>query len=325
MEKLQQIADQIEKSMDRLHFEGKPANLYDPLNYILQLGGKRMRPVLTLLGCDLFYGDIKKAVQPAMGIEVFHNFTLMHDDIMDKAPLRRGQETVHKKWNEPTAILSGDIMLVKAYELMMKVDGIQMVKVLELFNQTAIGVCEGQQMDMDFEIRSDVSVEEYLEMISLKTAVLLGCALKTGALVAGADESQADLLYDYGVNMGIGFQLMDDVLDVYGDTAKVGKQIAGDILSDKKTWLLLKALEVANDDQKAMLNKWIGNRNAEDASRKIEEVKAVYEALNLRSMAIELSDSYFHKAERLLEAIAVEKERKLPLTAYSNLIRERVS
>ncbi len=325
MKRLEELSDQIEKSMERLHFAGEPANLYDPLNYILALGGKRMRPLLTLLGCDLFHGDIKKAVQPALGIEVFHNFTLMHDDIMDKAPLRRGQATVHQKWNEPTAILSGDLMLVKAYELMMKVDGVQMVKVLELFNQTAAGVCEGQQMDMDFESRDSVTVEEYIQMITLKTAVLLGCALKTGALVASAHENDAELLYDYGVNMGIGFQLMDDILDVYGDSAKVGKQVAGDILSDKKTWLLLKAFELAKGEELATLNRWIGQRDPAQAEAKIAAVKEVYERLNIRTLATELSENYFLKAERLLEAIPVEKERKLSLLAYSELIKERVS
>ncbi|TNE81906.1 MAG: polyprenyl synthetase family protein [Bacteroidetes bacterium] len=325
MKRLEELSDQIEKSMERLHFSGEPANLYDPLNYILSLGGKRMRPLLTLLGCDLFHGDIKKAVQPALGIEVFHNFTLLHDDIMDQAPLRRGQATVHKKWNEPTAILSGDLMLVKAYELMMKVDGVQMVKVLELFNQTAAGVCEGQQMDMDFEKSDSVSVNDYIQMITLKTAVLLGCGLKTGALVASAHESDADLLYDYGVNMGIGFQLMDDVLDVYGDTAKVGKQVAGDILSDKKTWLLLKAFELAEGEDLAILNKWVGERDTTKSEEKIAAVKGVYERLNIRQLATELSENYFLKAERLLDAIPVEKERKLPLLAYSELIKERVS
>lgn len=325
MKRLQELSDQMEKSMERLHFSGEPANLYDPLNYILSLGGKRMRPLLTLLGCDLFHGDIKKAVQPALGIEVFHNFTLMHDDIMDKAPLRRGQATVHHKWNEPTAILSGDLMLVKAYELMMKVDGVQMVKVLDLFNQTAAGVCEGQQMDMDFESRDSVTVDEYIRMITLKTAVLLGCALKTGALVASAHDNDAELLYDYGVNMGIGFQLMDDILDVYGDSAKVGKQVAGDILSDKKTWLLLKAIELAEGEDLAILKKWIGQRDASQSADKIAAIKGVYERLNIRQLATELSENYFLKAERLLEAIPVEKERKLPLLAYSELIKERVS
>jgi len=323
MEKLQHFHELIDNSFQRFKFEGKPNNLYDPLNYIMGLGGKRMRPVLTLIGCELFHGDPGKALYPAMGVEVFHNFTLMHDDIMDQAPLRRGQQAVHQKWNEPTAILSGDLMLVKAYELIMRVDGIQLPKVLEVFNQTATGVCEGQQMDMDFESRDDVSVDEYIQMISLKTAVLLGCSLKIGALIAKADEEYAELLYDYGVNMGVGFQLMDDILDVFGDAEKVGKQHAGDILSDKKTYLLLKTLELVEKEDEAELKSFIGNTSS-DPVQKINAVKGLYEKYNVRELTQELSDQYFNKANRLLEAIPVEEERKLSLRQYTETIKKRI-
>ncbi len=323
MDKLQHFQDLIEKSIYRLEFKGKPESLYAPMKYILDLGGKRMRPCLTLIACDMFHGDVGKALTPALGIEVFHNFTLVHDDIMDQAPLRRGQKTVHHKWNEPTAILSGDLMLIKAYELIMRIDGIQMTKALEVFNGVATGVCEGQQMDMEFESREDVTVEEYLEMIGLKTAVLLGGALKIGALVAKADDEYAELIYDYGVNMGIGFQLMDDILDVFGDSEKVGKQEAGDILSDKKTFLLLKVLELADSNDSKVLKGLIGNTKV-DHTEKIQTIKELYAKYSIREIATDLSEQYFIKASRLLEAIPVEEERKLPLRQYAEIIKNRI-
>lgn len=324
MEELSRYQQLIENMLERHRFVGKPANLYDPLNYLMGLGGKRLRPMLTLIACDMMHGDVGKAVMPALGIEVFHNFTLMHDDIMDEAPLRRGQETVHKKWNTATAILSGDLMLVKAYEMMMMSEGLSRIKILEVFNKTAIEVCEGQQFDMDFESRDDVSVADYLKMIELKTAVLLGCALKTGALVAGADESDADLLYDFGISTGMGFQLMDDILDVFGDADQVGKQEAGDIISDKKTFLLLEAYSRANATQKAELDRWIGHR-AVDPAAKVAAVKAVYAELEIEKAAKEKAAEYFAKADRLLEAVNVEADRKQKLRNYAEYLKTRIS
>ncbi|MBI1223282.1 MAG: polyprenyl synthetase family protein [Bacteroidetes bacterium] len=324
MEELSRYQQLIENMLERHRFEGKPANLYDPLNYLMGLGGKRLRPMLTLIACDMMHGDIGKAVMPAIGLEVFHNFTLMHDDIMDEAPLRRGSETVHMKWNMPTAILSGDLMLVKAYEWMMMSEGLTRIKILETFNKTATEVCEGQQFDMDFESRDDVTVPEYLKMIELKTAVLLGCALKVGALVAEADESDADLLYDFGISTGIGFQLMDDILDVFGDASKVGKQDAGDILADKKTFLLLEAYARADESQKRELNRWIGHK-AHDPKTKIDAVKAVYKVLNIEEIARQKANEYFMKAEHLLDAVKVESSRKQKLRNYAEYLKNRIS
>ncbi|MDX5320037.1 MAG: polyprenyl synthetase family protein [Bacteroidota bacterium] len=324
MEELKRYQQLIESMLERNRFAGNPQSLYDPLNYLLDLGGKRLRPMLTLIACEMMHGDPGKAIMPALGIEVFHNFTLMHDDIMDEAPLRRGQATVHKKWNTATAILSGDLMLVKAYEWMMKSEGLARIKVLELFTKTAAEVCEGQQMDMEFESRTVVTVADYMKIIEIKTAVLLGCSLKTGAFIAQADESDADLLYDFGIYTGIGFQLMDDILDVFGDAEKVGKQEAGDILSDKKTFLLLEAYARANAQQKAELNKWIGHKaiNPED---KVKAVKAVYAELEIEKLARQKAEEYFVKADRLLEAVKVESTRKQVLRNYAEYLKNRIS
>ncbi|MHB1278304.1 MAG: polyprenyl synthetase family protein [Bacteroidia bacterium] len=323
MEDLTRYQQRIDTMLERIRFEGKPENLYAPLNYLMDLGGKRMRPMLTLIACDMMHGDVGRAVLPAIGLEVFHNFTLMHDDIMDKAPLRRGQATVHEKWNTPNAILSGDLMLVKAYELMMKSEGQARIKILETFSQTAAQVCEGQQMDMDLESMDNVRVEDYLKMIELKTAVLLACSLKVGALVAEANEADADLLYDFGIYMGMGFQLMDDVLDVFGDSEKVGKQPAGDILADKKTYLLLDAMERGDSAQKAELNKWMGNKAG--GVKKIEAVKAVYAQLDCEERARSKAEEFFSKADHLLEAVTVERERKQNLREYAQLMKNRIS
>lgn len=323
MEDLTRYQQRIDSMLERIRFEGKPENLYAPLNYLMDLGGKRMRPMLTLIACDMMHGDVGRALLPAIGLEVFHNFTLMHDDIMDNAPLRRGQATVHEKWNVPTAILSGDLMLVKAYELMMKSEGQARIRIMETFSQTAAQVCEGQQMDMDLETMEHVKVEDYLKMIELKTAVLLACSLKVGALVAEANDADADLLYDFGIYMGMGFQLMDDVLDVFGDSEKVGKQPGGDILADKKTYLLLDALQRGDATQKAELNKWMGNKT--DGATKIEAVKAVYKQLDIESRARNKAEEFFSKADHLLDAVTVEKERKRNLREYAQLLKNRIS
>jgi len=224
----------IEEEIKKISLGSSPRELYEPIRYMLALGGKRLRPSLLLMSTELFGGNTKDAISPALGIEVFHNFTLLHDDIMDKAPLRRSQETVHKKWNPDIAILSGDTMFVKSCELMMKVDDGILRKVMTLFYETATEVCEGQQLDMNFESRSSVTIDEYIHMISLKTAMLLGCSMKTGAWIANANEADANHLYDFGKNIGIAFQLHDDILDVYGDELKFGKQVGGDIIANKK-------------------------------------------------------------------------------------------
>src|ERR1700712_3291104 len=257
MKKLTDLQAIISNEVKQLNFPEYPAALYEPIKYILSLGGKRMRPALLLMACDLFGGDLKKAISPALAIEVFHNFTLMHDDIMDNAPLRRGKITVHERWNPNVGILSGDVMLIEGYKLMMQVDDHLLRPILNIFNETAVGVCEGQQIDMEFETRNDVAIDEYITMIRLKTAVVLGGALKIGAIIGGAGVNDAALIHTFGEQLGIAFQLQDDILDVYGNPEKFGKQVAGDILANKKTFLLIKALELANESQRVELNKWL--------------------------------------------------------------------
>jgi len=248
MQQIVQLQNSINQYISNKTYGASPVELYEPINYIMSLGGKRLRPCLLLMACDMFGGDVEQALAPALAIEVFHNFTLMHDDIMDKAPLRRGKPTVHEKWNANTAILSGDVMMVESNKLIMQVKDNILRPVLDVFNDTAVGVCEGQQIDMNFETRQDVQIDEYINMIRLKTAVLVGGALKMGALVGGADDAEGTLLYNFGEQLGIAFQLQDDILDVYGDPKKFGKQVGGDIISNKKTYLLIKALELAKGD-----------------------------------------------------------------------------
>ncbi len=314
----------INSEIEKRPFTGNPNNLYEPLNYILTLGGKRMRPVLTLMGCELFGGAMDTALKQALGIEVFHNFTLMHDDIMDVAPLRRGKPTVHVKWNEPTAILAGDLMLIKAIDLVRDADSSLQKPLLDIFNQTAIEVCEGQQQDMDFEGRENVTEAEYIEMIRLKTAVLLGCALQTGAMMANATPEGAKNIYSFGELVGIGFQLMDDVLDVFGDNEKVGKQAGGDIISNKKTYLLIKALELAEGETKQQLTHWI---NVSDfiPAEKVTAVTAIYNTLGIKELATQKSESYFTEAYNLLETIDMPAENKKYLHDFCEWIRTRVS
>lgn len=310
--------------IEKQQFTGTPQNLYDPLNYILTLGGKRMRPVLTLMGCELFGGTIDAAANQALGVEVFHNFTLMHDDIMDVAPIRRGKPTVHVKWNEPTAILSGDLMLIKAINLVRNCPAQYQNALLNVFNQTAIEVCEGQQMDMDFETRPQVHEDEYIEMIRLKTAVLLGCSLQMGAIVAGATPVQQKHIYNFGQMVGIGFQLMDDILDVFGEQDKVGKQVGGDIISNKKTYLLIKALELAQDENKTQLNHWL---KADDfmPAQKVEAVMGIYNQLGIKEIATSKSESFFTQAYNLLQTIDIPQENKQYLHDFCEWIRTRVS
>ena len=243
----------IEEEIIKIDFPSNPSNLYDPLRYFLAIGGKRMRPILTLMGAEAFGSTLEKALPSAMAVELFHNFSLIHDDIMDEAPIRRGQETVHTKWNSNIAILSGDVLLVKAYQMLAKQDASVMSDLLNVFNATAVEVCEGQQFDMDYESRNDVSIDEYIEMIRLKTSVLLGCALEMGAIIAEASKQNRELIYEFGQHIGIAFQIQDDILDLYADPDKFGKQVGGDVLSNKKTLLLLKAYELSNSTQKEEL------------------------------------------------------------------------
>lgn len=283
-----------------------------------------MRPVLVLVATELFGGDIKKAIDAAIGIELFHNFTLMHDDIMDKAPLRRGKPTVHEKWNESAAILSGDVMFVEAYKLMIKVDDSILRKVLDIFSNTASGVCQGQQEDMNFEQRDDVSIDEYIGMIRKKTAVLLAGSMQIGALIGGADKEQSELVYSFGENLGIAFQLQDDILDVYGDPEKFGKQVGGDIISNKKTFLLIKALELAKGEIADELNYWL-NLESFDTEAKVSTVSLIYNKLKVKELAETEMVHYAGKALAALDKINASDSNKKLLRAFAEqlLIREQ--
>jgi geranylgeranyl diphosphate synthase type II len=323
MKKLKDLQSIIEEAVNKLAFPGNPAALYEPISYILSLGGKRMRPALLLMACDLFGGDVEAAISPALAIEIFHNFTLMHDDIMDNAPLRRGVVTVHERWNKNVGILSGDVMLVQSYKLMMQVEERLLRTVLDVFNATAVGVCEGQQLDMEFEDRNDVGIEEYINMIRFKTAVLLGGALKIGAIIGGADSEDAELLGNFGEHLGIAFQLQDDILDVYGDPEKFGKQVGGDIISNKKTYLLIKALELADAGQTKGLRDWI-NLKQFDHTEKVGSVTAIYNLLEVRQYAENTMQAYTDRAFEALNAISLSDERKQYLRDFADglLVRE---
>lgn len=313
MEQIDSILGQLKKGIEKLQLDHRPKGLYQPIEYILSLGGKRARPLMTLLANQLFDDQVYNAMPQALAIEVFHNFTLLHDDIMDEAPLRRNQETVHLKWNTNTAILSGDAMLIKAYELLSATPPIYLPEILTLFNQTAIGVCEGQQYDMEFETRDDVSIPEYLEMIRLKTAVLLACSMKTGSLIGGASEKEAQKMYDIGEALGISFQLQDDILDAFG-TEKVGKRLGGDIISNKKTFLMLKAKELATGKTADDLNQWISASNFKEGE-KVNAVLDIFNAIGIKEIAQKEMNLYSDKALKLLEEIDVDESRKSNIRA----------
>jgi geranylgeranyl diphosphate synthase type II len=277
---------------------------------------------LVLIATEIFDGNVLKALDAAIGIELFHNFTLMHDDIMDKAPLRRGKPTVHAKWNESAAILSGDVMFVEAYKLMIKVDDSILREVLAIFSDTASGVCQGQQADMNFEKRDDVSLPEYLEMIRQKTAVLLAGSMQIGALIGGAVPDQANLIYEFGENLGLAFQLQDDILDVYGNPEKFGKQVGGDILSNKKTFMLIKAKELATGNTKSDLDTWLNS--SDDPLAKIKAITSIYNLLEVRKLAEIEMEEYVNKALRALDMISVDRSKKDLLRGFAEqlLIRE---
>lgn len=280
----------------------RPKELYEPLHYTLDLSAKRMRPILALLAYNTVKDDWEKIVRPALSIELFHNFTLIHDDIMDEAPLRRGQPTVYKKWNKDIAVLSGDALMVLAYELLLEAEYDDFKYLMHHFNRCAIEVCEGQQLDMNFEEIDEVSEEEYLEMIRLKTAVLLGFSLEMGALLGGLSKDDAKHFRDFGVNIGVGFQLKDDILDVYGDASKFGKQVGGDIIANKKTWLLIKARELATGPEKEALNAWLTKKDF-DKKEKVEAVKAIYGKLGIQQLAEAKMNEYFDLGFAQLESL----------------------
>ena len=322
MHSIEQLQYLVNKAIADTKYTEQPAELYEPISYLMQLGGKRMRPVLVLIATEIFDGNVLKALDAAIGIELFHNFTLMHDDIMDKAPLRRGKPTVHAKWNESAAILSGDVMFVEAYKLMIKVDDSILREVLAIFSDTASGVCQGQQADMNFEKRDDVSLPEYLEMIRQKTAVLLAGSMQIGALIGGAVPDQANLIYEFGENLGLAFQLQDDILDVYGNPEKFGKQVGGDILSNKKTFMLIKAKELATGNTKSDLDTWLNS--SDDPLAKIKAITSIYNLLEVRKLAEIEMEEYVNKALGALDMISVDRSKKDLLRGFAEqlLIRE---
>ena len=319
-----EIQEKIEREIGQLEFDCPPKSLYEPITYILSLGGKRIRPALVLMAYNLYREDVEKAIRPAIGLEVFHNFTLLHDDLMDQADKRRNKPTVHKVWNANTAILSGDAMLIAAYQLIGETAPEHLKEVLDLFTRTALEICGGQQYDMEFESRMDVSEEEYLEMIRLKTAVLLACSLKTGAILGGASREDAENLYRFGINIGLAFQLQDDLLDVYGDTKTFGKNIGGDILCNKKTFLLINALRRAEGEQKAQLEHWIARKDF-DAAEKIAAVTNIYNVLGLKELSEAKMQTYYAEGMKNLAALNVPEERLAVLKEVTSRLMFRQS
>ena len=321
MKTLEEVISIVQNEVKEINYLGEPKELYEPMNYVLQLGGKRLRPVTVLLAANLFSDNISLAIPAAKAIEVFHNFTLVHDDIMDDAPLRRGKQTVHEKWNDNIAILSGDSLLIKSYDHFLEGNYKNLIEILSTFNTTAIEVCEGQQLDMNYETRSDVTINDYIKMIRLKTSVLLGGAMKIGALLAESNSADAEHLYDFGVNIGLAFQLQDDYLDCFGDPEKFGKQIGGDIISNKKTFMMLKALEL---DSSGELNKWI-EKESFNSIEKVVAVKALYKTLKVDDLASELMDEYYSKGLESLAAISINDEKKIMLKSFAAQLMKRSS
>ncbi|MBO5951475.1 MAG: polyprenyl synthetase family protein [Bacteroidaceae bacterium] len=318
-----QIQQTFEEYLQNLDYSHNPDNLYAPIRYVLSLGGKRIRPTLLVLAYNMYAEDVKSVYDVAVGMEVFHNFTLLHDDVMDNAEMRRGSLTVHKKWNENTAILSGDGMFVLAYQYLAKCNPIYLKQVLDLANDTFIGITDGQQFDMDFETRSDVSESEYIEMIRLKTSILLAACLKMGALLGGASEQDASLLYSFGEKLGLAFQLQDDLLDVYGDAKVFGKRIGGDIVCNKKTYMYINTCLLASEEEKGILAKW-AQYEGDDMDAKIEAVKAVYDSVGIKGKAEAKIEELFNEAMSLLNKVSVSEDRKNVLREYALGLMNRV-
>ena len=317
-----EILQVVNDCLNSLPYERKPASLYEPVKYVLSLGGKRIRPVLMLMGYNLWKEQPSDILMPACGIETYHNYTLLHDDLMDNADMRRGHQTVHRRWDANKAILSGDSMLVLAYQRMQQVPAQHLPAVLDLFTETALEIGEGQEYDMAFETRNDVTEEEYIEMIRLKTSVLLACALKIGALLADAPQQDADLLYQLGEQVGLAFQLQDDLLDVYGDPKVFGKAIGGDITSNKKTYMLINAVNRANASQRAELQRWIDAKDF-DRQEKVAAVTRLYDEIGIRQLCEEKINYYFELARQTLSKVNVHEEHKLCLSVYMDELLHR--
>ena len=321
MHDFQSLKSLIEAEINALQLEGNPKELYEPIRYSLSLNAKRVRPILTLAAAELFGGTLSKATKPALGMEVFHNFTLLHDDIMDNAPIRRSNPTVHARWGTNIAILSGDAMFVKACQLISEAESFCLKAVLDLFYATALEVCEGQQLDMNFEKISSIGISDYIEMIRLKTAVLLAACLKAGALMSAASKNDADEIYAFGENMGLAFQLRDDLLDVYGES-KFGKRVGGDILSNKKTFMLLKAMEVADKSQKEKLDFWMSPVPHQEED-KVQAVTEIFNSLNIKGFTENEINFYYQKGLKNLHNISVGIERKGVLLNFTESLLQR--
>lgn len=307
---IEELRNCIKAELDKQEYVEEPVSLFEPIKYIMEDGGKRLRPVLALLAYNLYRDDVEKILKSVIGIEIFHNYTLLHDDVMDDAELRRGRQTVHKKWNSNVAILSGDAAAITAYRMIESVDDEYLRRVIDGFNQVAMDVCKGQQYDMEFETRDDVTEQEYIDMIYLKTSVLIAGSIRHGALVAGAPEHEYNALYDFGGYLGLVFQLQDDYLDVYGDVAEFGKKIGGDILSNKKTYMLIKALELASPEDKALLKEWIAKKEF-DPQEKIKAVTEIYNRTGIKEVVMSKIDSYMAKSRKALAMVDVPEERKV--------------
>ncbi len=312
----------IQEKIQEQSFSGTPAELYEPIAYTMQLGGKRLRPTLTLMTCDIFEGNVNEAINAALGLETFHNFTLLHDDIMDQAPLRRGKPTVYQKWDANRAILSGDTMMVMAYDYLLKSPGDLLFDLFTVFNKVGKEVCEGQQFDMNFETSDTVNLEQYLEMIRLKTAVLIGGSMHVGAIIARVTVEKSNLVYDFGENIGMAFQLQDDLLDAYGDSHIFGKKTGGDIRSNKKTFLYLKALEMANMEDKAVLMKHYSSYPANE-QEKVDEVIQIFNKYNISALTKELMEEYYSKAMKFLSEIQLDSEKEKLLISLADTLMKR--
>ena len=320
--KAEELLVKVNDFLDNLKYERKPSGLYDPVKYVLSMGGKRIRPVLMLLSYGLFKDDVESVLMPACALETYHNYTLLHDDLMDNADMRRGHETVHRKWDANTAILSGDSMLVLAYERMAKCNPVSLSDVLHTFTETALEIGEGQQYDMEFETRNDVTEDEYIEMIRLKTSVLLACAQKIGAILAGASKQDQDNLYKFGEQIGLAFQLQDDYLDVYGDPKVFGKKVGGDIICNKKTYMLINAYNRADAEQRRELQHWM-EAETFNSDEKVAAVTAIYNKVGVDKLAIEKIAYYFEESKKYLDAVQVSDERKAELRLYAQKMMHR--
>lgn len=324
MYKPEELLKMVNEALEQLPYDRKPASLYEPIRYVLSLGGKRIRPVLMLMAYNLWKDDPERIMMQALGLETYHNFTLLHDDVMDNADMRRGHETVHKKWNANQAILSGDTMLLQAFERIESCEADKLQEVFKVFLVTAYEIGEGQQFDVEFETRNDVTEEEYIEMIRLKTSVLLACAVKIGAILAGASKEDADSIYKFGEQIGLAFQLQDDLLDVYGDPKVFGKNIGGDITSNKKTYMLINAVNRANDQQREELMRWI-NAKTFDREEKVKAVTRLYDEIGIRQLCEQKMEACYEIGLEHLAKVSVSDERKAILKAYAASMMKRQS